>query len=101
MSCNAYKTSLDYDPNHLLDTVRQLLNLKNDAALSRHLDVSPPVISKVRHFKLPITAGLLIRLHEVTEWSVKDLRTLMGDRRDRFVSVVLNKCASPPAKHGN
>ena len=31
-----------YDPNRLLDTLIQHLNLKNDAALSRALEVAPP-----------------------------------------------------------
>jgi hypothetical protein len=48
------------------------------------LEVAPPVISKIRHRKLPIGASLLIRMHEVTELSIKDLRGLMGDRSVKF-----------------
>ena len=70
-----------YDPNRLLDTLIQHLNLKNDAALSRALEVAPPVISKIRHHRLPVGASLLIRMHEVSELSIKELRRLMGDRR--------------------
>ncbi len=73
-----------YDPNHLLDSLRDKLNLKNDAALSRALEVAPPVISKIRHRRLPVGASLLIRMHEVSDLSIRDLRLLMGDRRDRF-----------------
>lgn len=57
------------DPNHLLDALLQKLNLKNDAALSRALEVSRPMISKIRHRKLPVGAFLLIRMHEVSELS--------------------------------
>ncbi|HEY8099219.1 MAG TPA: hypothetical protein VIF82_00550 [Burkholderiaceae bacterium] len=74
----------DYDPNKLLDTLVDLLKLKNDAALSRTLEVAPPVISKIRHRKLPIGASMLIRMHEVSDLSIKELRDLMGDRRDKF-----------------
>lgn len=73
-----------YDPNNLLDSLIEKLNLKNDAALSRALEVAPPVISKIRHRRLPVGASLLIRMHEVSDLSIKDLRTLMGDRRDKF-----------------
>lgn len=73
-----------YNPNHLLDTLIRYLNLKNDAALSRVLEVAPPVISKIRHNRLPVGASLLIRMHEVTDLSIKELRRLMGDRRDKF-----------------
>ncbi len=43
---------LAYDPNNLLDTLIEKLHLKNDAALSRALEVAPPVISKIRHRRL-------------------------------------------------
>jgi hypothetical protein len=37
----------DYDPNRVLDAIIRKLRLKNDAALSRVLEVAPPVISKI------------------------------------------------------
>jgi hypothetical protein len=73
-----------YDPDHLLGSLIGRLHLKNDAALSRALEVAPPVISKIRHRRLPVGASLLIRMHEVTDLSIKDLRLLMGDRRNKF-----------------
>ncbi|RJF98984.1 hypothetical protein [Noviherbaspirillum saxi] len=73
-----------YDPNHLLESLIEKLNLKNDAALSRALEVAPPLISKIRHRRLPVGASLLIRMHEVSDLSIRDLRQLMGDRRNKF-----------------
>lgn len=73
-----------YDPSHLLDTLRERMQLKNDAALSRLLEVAPPVISKIRHRALPVGASLLIRMHEVTQLSIRELRALMGDRRKNY-----------------
>jgi hypothetical protein len=52
---------IDYDPNNLLDTLIKHLHLKNDAALSRALEVAPPVISKIRHRRLPV--GVLADPH--------------------------------------
>lgn len=75
---------IDYEPNNLLDTLIKQLHLKNDAALSRALEVAPPVISKIRHRRLPVGASLLIRMHEISDISLKDLRALMGDRRAKF-----------------
>ncbi|MGI4847949.1 MAG: hypothetical protein ACRYGK_07410 [Janthinobacterium lividum] len=75
---------LEYDPDQLLASLLVKLNLKNDAALSRALEVAPPVISKIRHRRLPVGASMLIRMHEVTDLSIRDLRGLMGDRRKRF-----------------
>ncbi|MDB5841081.1 MAG: hypothetical protein JWQ23_3033 [Herminiimonas sp.] len=73
-----------YNPNNLLDVLIEKMKLKNDAALSRALAVAPPVISKIRHRRLPVGASLLIRMHEVTDMSIKELRDLMGDRRENY-----------------
>lgn len=87
---------LDYNPNRLLDALLVQLNLKNDAALSKVLGVAPPVVSKVRHHKLAIGASMLIRMHEVSNLSIRDLRFLMGDRRDKFrISPVQFKPQEP------
>lgn len=66
-----------YDPNRVLDAIIQKLRLKNDAALSRALEVAPPVISKIRHHTLPIGATILLRMHEVSDFSIRELRALM------------------------
>jgi len=50
----AASDELTYNPNRLLDTLIERLRLKNDAALSRALEVAPPVISKIRHGRLPV-----------------------------------------------
>lgn len=73
-----------YDPNRLLDSLIDRLKLKNDAALSRALEVAPPVISKIRHRRLPVGASLLIRMHEVSDLSIRELREMMGDRRTKY-----------------
>src|SRR4051812_35652733 len=84
VTSNRLADQVNYDPNNLLDALIEKLGLKNDAALSRALEVAPPVISKIRHRRLPVGASLLIRMHEVSDLSIKDLRILMGDRRDKF-----------------
>jgi plasmid maintenance system antidote protein VapI len=62
-----------YNPNQLLDTMLGKMMLKNDAALARALEVAPPVISKIRHHRLPVGASMLIRMHEVTGTSIRDV----------------------------
>jgi hypothetical protein len=79
-----HNDDVKYEPNRLLNALLDQLHLKNDAALSRALEVAPPVISKIRHHRLPVGASLLIRMHEVSGLSIRDLRYLMGDRRDKF-----------------
>lgn len=74
----------DYDPNKLLDSLIEKLSLKGDAGLSRALEVPPPDILKIRHKRLPVSASLLVRMHELSDLSINELRALMGDRREKF-----------------
>lgn len=68
----------------LLDGLIAHLNLKNDAALARVLEMAPAVVSKIRHGVIPVTAGVMLRMHEVSGLSILHLRLLMGDHRRRF-----------------
>lgn len=93
-------TEFAYNPNALLDALLRHMGLKNDAALSRLLGVAPPVLSKIRHHKLPVGAYVLIRMHEVSLLSIRDLRTLMGDYRERFeMGYLENKADMTTATH--
>lgn len=74
MNGERLEESSRYDPDNLLGSLIHKLNLKNDAALSRILEVAPPVIRKIRHRRLPIGASLLIRMHEVSDLSIQELR---------------------------
>lgn len=65
------------DPNYFLDGLITLLKLKNDAALARAIAVSPPAVSKLRHGRLPVTATLLLRLHDYTGLSIAELRAML------------------------
>ena len=80
-----------YNPNRLLDSLLECLKLKNDAALSRALEINPPILSKVRHARLPVGGALLIRMHEVSGLSIGELRALMGDRRSRYRVSLVNR----------
>lgn len=73
-----------YSPNHLIDTLSANLHIKSDAALCRLLEVSAPVISRIRTGSLPVSGSILLRMHEVSGLSLKDLRFLLGDRRAKF-----------------
>lgn len=74
----------DYDPNRFIDQLAARLRAKNDAALCRMLGVEPPLVSKIRHRRLAVGAGLLIRAHEVTGMAIAELRQLLGDRRRTY-----------------
>lgn len=63
-----------------LNVLLAKLQLKNDAALSRAMDVAPPVISKFRHGKLPFSAPYVIKAHELTGMSVADIKVMLGQK---------------------
>jgi len=65
-------------PHRLLDALIEKMNLRNDAALAKMLEVAPPVVSKHRSGKLPIGASMLIRMHETTDIPIRELRALMS-----------------------
>lgn len=66
--------------NHgpMLDALMLTLKVTTDAALSRKLMVPPPVISKLRNNKIGVSAGLLVRIHDVTGMSINKVRTMLG-----------------------
>jgi hypothetical protein len=83
MSVRKVPDAAAYDPNKVLDAIMVKLQLKNDAALSRALEVAPPVISKIRHRTLPIGATILLRMHEVSDFSIRELRSLMSGQNEQ------------------
>jgi hypothetical protein len=70
-----------YDPNNLLNTVKQHLNLDSDSALSQKLKVATDIIKNIRDGRLPVYGSMLLWMQEATGIGVDELRRLMGDRR--------------------
>lgn len=69
------------DMNPILDRIMVEKGLKNDAALSRLLDWSPPVISKLRHDKLPIGPSTILTLVELGGIPLEDIRAVVPRQR--------------------
>lgn len=63
-------------PHPLLDFMKENLLLPSDAALARFLGVQNPVVSNWRHRRLPFGASYIIKLHELTGWSIKKIKAL-------------------------
>lgn len=76
----------DMGPGRLFDLVMERFSLENDRALARMLDVSPSLISKTRNLKMPVTADLLLRLHEETEMSIRDIKSYLGKKHCKAYS---------------
>ena len=61
----------------LLDAVKERYSIKNDAQLSRTLDVPPPTISKIRSGRVNVSADMILRIHETFGMPVADIRALL------------------------
>jgi hypothetical protein len=72
---------MKYDPNKLFDILGARLDIKNDVSLSRALKMSPALLRKIRQRAFPIGGSILIRAHEISGLSIRELRDLMNDRR--------------------
>lgn len=69
--------TIEQNANGLLDTLTEKLQLKNDAALSRALEVAPPVISKLRHGRLHVGDSLIVRLLDKDIMSLAEIRAFV------------------------
>ena len=81
-----------YQPDVLLDIIRQKISQKNDRQMSISLGISPATISRIRHRKIGIGDGVLLVFHEATGLSIEELRQIMGDKQPikRRLKVIKN-----------
>lgn len=82
MTSSARKGNPHYNPVHFLDTLQHVFGVKNDRKLALRLNVAPPLLCKIRNNKIDAPDWLLIHLNEETNFSVRELRALMGDYRE-------------------
>lgn len=64
--------------NNLLNHLQKHLNVKNDAQLGKLIDISPPQMSKMRSAVLVVGPSTILKIHEATDISIKELKELAG-----------------------
>lgn len=67
--------------NLFLDRLIKLGGMRNDAELSRWLEIAPPTISKIRHGRSNVSADFLIRVLMSFELQIQELKSLMSPRQ--------------------
>lgn len=67
------------NPHPLLDHLIERWGFKNDAELGRHLGVSPPVISKMRHGTLPVSDRFRVKVMERCLMTLDQVREAAGE----------------------
>ena len=74
----------DYSPIYFFDELKQRLNFKTDASLCRVFDISPSTISKIRHRQSAVSPEILLKIHDMTNIPILELRKMMRDKRRYF-----------------
>ncbi len=64
-------------PHPLFDRILEVYKLKNDAALSRLLQIPPSNLSRYRSRVLPVGPNVILRVHDATGWSIKRIKGLI------------------------
>jgi uncharacterized protein YfiM (DUF2279 family) len=73
-----------YDPNRMLNALKERIGVADDSALARKLKVAPSVIRMLREGQLKVSASMLMWMHDASGIGVPELRELLRDRRARF-----------------
>jgi plasmid maintenance system antidote protein VapI len=60
----------------LLDTLQKRFKIPNDRQLAARMNISTPVISRIRNGKCAVSADIMIRIHEVFGLSIADIKRL-------------------------
>ncbi|HYD58938.1 MAG TPA: hypothetical protein VEC35_01190 [Noviherbaspirillum sp.] len=71
-------TNPAYTPENLLDVLAARLKVPNDAQLSKALRIDPAMVSKLRSKKAELSAALMVRMHDVSGMTIREIRELAG-----------------------
>ena len=72
---------LEYkNPNKLLDHLRAIGLGKDDGAIAKRLNITPPVISRLRTGKKRITPKIILAIYDVTDLSIEQIRELAKEK---------------------
>ena len=62
--------------DHLLDYLRREYKLRSDAALAERLEISPPVISKLRTGRTNLTPSIILRIHDAFDIPIAKIKRI-------------------------
>lgn len=73
-----------YSQGRLLNALLKHFGMRFDIQLACRLDIARSNLCRIRKGRSPIGAALLVRIHEESGISIKELRKILGDRRKKF-----------------
>lgn len=66
-------------PHLLLDTIREMNNLLNDAQLADSLEIEKAIVSYIRNRKMKLTPLLTIKIYDNTNLTIEQIRELWAN----------------------
>jgi hypothetical protein len=67
-----------YTPQHFLLKVQEALGCKRQIDLAEKLGVHPQSLVKIRYRQYPLTAAWMVRIADLTGWSIAKIREMSG-----------------------
>lgn len=64
----------------LLDAILNEKGFRTDSELAQALDIEPANLSRLRHGRRPVSDGMVICVHELTGWEIRDIKRSLGMR---------------------
>ncbi len=65
-------------PSRLLNELGDFLNTNKDIEVAAHLGISGSMLSKIRSGDNALTCNMVLRIYDVTGWSIERIRELAG-----------------------
>ena len=76
MEKTTVKTTTVMKPHRLLDHIIVAYKLKSDRQLAQHLGVASSTVCKIRSRACPLTAEIMLKIHDYTGMSIQSIREL-------------------------
>lgn len=67
-----------YDPERLLQWLKERLNLKRDKELAKLAGFPASAVSRVRNRRLGLTSGMILGIHEATDIPIAEIKEAAG-----------------------
>ena len=62
----------------LIDAVLGEKGFRTDAALAEEIGIEPTTLSRLRHGHRPVSDGVILRVHEITGWEIRDIKDALA-----------------------
>jgi hypothetical protein len=73
--------SENYDPELLLNSLLDKMQLTEDAELAKRLRMDKRLLGQIRERRLQISGSMLMLMQEASGVTIAELRRILGDRR--------------------